>query len=498
MVANPAELLGVQLAAFKNRDFDFIVKNYETGETHEKQRQALEILTDDSTVEFLYGGAAGGAKSWTGCCWLTFSAMLYPNTVWFVGRATLIDLRDSTMKTFKKVFETYGITENDVYFHGGDHYYQFSNGSQIRTINLFYLPSEPMYERYGSKEYTGGWIEEAGEVNFGAFDTLKTRIGRQLNDKYGILRKLFVTANPKQNWLYTIFYKGALEGTMKPYQKYLSATVYENCFIEKGYVDALSSTTDETRKERLLKGNWDYDSNPRALIRPAAAMRFLDGVAEVYDDRRYISADVALHGSDCFVVIVWEGWTIIDVLLVPEKIDAPFVEAKLREIAEIYGIMTEHIVYDNDGLGSFLRGYLRGAVPFSNNGAPIIAAPDIREMEALKREHVPAKLGYEHLKTQCLFEMARLINDGIIKMSKAVMLTMEQRERLKIELTMIQRDKVDDERTLHTLPKEIVKQKIGHSPDMTDAMMMRVIFSLAKIRTSPYSGLSNVYSTSGV
>ena len=82
-------------------------------------------------------------------------------------------------------------------------------------------------------EYTGGWIEEAGEINFGAYDTLKTRIGRHLNDKYGLLRKIFITCNPKKNWTYNTFYKPYTNSTLKDYMFYLPCLVQENPFIEK-------------------------------------------------------------------------------------------------------------------------------------------------------------------------------------------------------------------------------------------------------------------------
>lgn len=48
---------------FKNGDFDFIVKGIGRSgkvEYHEKQREALRILTSNEYRRFVYGGAAGG------------------------------------------------------------------------------------------------------------------------------------------------------------------------------------------------------------------------------------------------------------------------------------------------------------------------------------------------------------------------------------------------------------------------------------------------------
>src|SRR5205823_668645 len=92
-----------------------------------------------------------------------------------------------------KVCSFHHIPASDFKYNGQDHYIQFANGSRIDLLDLKFLPRDPLYERYGSAEYTDGWIEEAGEVHFAAFDTLKSRIGRHLNDQYGLIPKMLIT-----------------------------------------------------------------------------------------------------------------------------------------------------------------------------------------------------------------------------------------------------------------------------------------------------------------
>ena len=55
------QLFEIYIEKFKRGKFDFITVR--DGQKHEKQEQALKILTDSTTKEFLYGGAAGGARS---------------------------------------------------------------------------------------------------------------------------------------------------------------------------------------------------------------------------------------------------------------------------------------------------------------------------------------------------------------------------------------------------------------------------------------------------
>lgn len=123
---------------FRRGIFDFITLS-ERGH-HVKQEEALCILTDKTHTEFLYGGAAGGAKSWTGCTWLVFMSLCYPGTKWFIGREELKRLRESTLITFFKVCTQYGIKrDKDFKYNGQDHYIQFANNSRIDLLDLRYL-----------------------------------------------------------------------------------------------------------------------------------------------------------------------------------------------------------------------------------------------------------------------------------------------------------------------------------------------------------------------
>ena len=208
--------LAVKMELWRRGCFDFITTR--DGKKHEKQSLALQILTDEDHVEILYGGAAGGAKSWTGAVWLLFMCLCYAGTKWFVGRAELKRITQSTYITFKRVAKMYGVPDDLWKYNGQLNYIEFWNGSRIDFLDLKYIPSDPLYERYGSIEFTGGWIEEGGEVNFGAYDTLKTRVGRCLNAELGLKRKLFITCNPKKNWMYDTFYKPWKTGVLLEYR----------------------------------------------------------------------------------------------------------------------------------------------------------------------------------------------------------------------------------------------------------------------------------------
>ena len=173
---------------------------------------------------------------------------------------------------------------------------------------------------------------------------------------------------------------------------------------------------------------------------------------------RYMTADIALHGSDRFVILIWNGFRIIHYESIP-KIDAQDVEIKLKDLAEKYNVQRTNITYDADGLGSFLRGYLRGAKPFNNGSKPTM------------------KKNYKNLKTQCGDEFAkRCMNEGIMIDCDI------PKEDLFKELECLQSYQLDRDGKLQLLPKIKIKEIIGKSPDILDALTMRMIYEVKPIR----------------
>lgn len=451
-------ILSAKVEMFKRGIFDFIV--CQDGKRHKKQEEALSILTNKTIVEFLYGGAAGGAKSWTGASWLTFSALSYPGTQWFVGRESLKRLRESTHITFQKVFSAYGIMiDRDVKYNGSDHFLEFVNGSRIYYLDLRYLPSDELYERYGSVEYTGGWIEEGGEVNFGAYDTLKTRIGRHMNDKYGLLRKIFVTCNPKKNWMYQTFYKPAKNGTIKPPMAYLGALVQDNPFIESGYIDALMSTKDKTKKERLLKGNWDYDDSPNAMCSYDAIQGMFGNDLALDDGFTYLTADVARFGSDRARIGAWKGWRLVEVVSFDIS-KTTLIQTTIAHLRKKYKIPKRQSIADEDGVGGGVVDNT-GIVGFQNGSKPFDGE------------------NYQNLQTQCAYKLAEKINEGAVGIECE--LSEDDKDEITTELQEgLQTYDADSDGKLKIIPKEVVKQSIGHSPDWRDLLLMRAYFEYKK------------------
>jgi len=170
--------------------------------------------------------------------------------------------------------------------------------------------------------------------------------------------------------------------------------------------------------------------------------------------QKYITADIALHGSDKFVVWVWDGWKVID-CIITSKCEAPEVEKLLKDTAEKYKVPRHHIAYDADGLGAFLRGYLHNAKPFNNGAKPF------------------GKTNYKNLKSQCGYEFAKHCNEEGIYIDCDI-----DKVELFKELECLQSYALDTEGKIQLMPKSKIKEIIGHSPDLLDGLIIRMIFEI--------------------
>ena len=425
--------------------------NIEANFTH-TQEQAIEYLFDKTTTEVLFGGAAGGGKSWVGCSWLILMCLKYPKTRYLMGRSKLDSLKKTTFNTFLEVCETWNLKANKHYnFNGGSNVVTFYNKSQIILKDLFLYPSDRNFDNLGSLEITGAFIDEANQITEKAKNIVASRMRYKLDD-FGIIPKLLMTCNPAKNWVYTQYYRPSKEGKQKPHRKFIQSLVDDNEFISKYYKTQLQ-TLDELSKQRLLFGNWEYDASKDNLIEYDAIINMFsqNGI----QGEKYISCDVARFGSDKTVVMLWEGLHIkkIQTLLkssVNEVVDV------VRQMQQSNQVNLRNIIVDEDGVGGGVKDYLR-CQGFVNNARPI------------KGEN------YQNLKTQCYYKLADLINKGQIGIDCN---DINIKNNIIEECEQIRMKDADKDNKLQMIPKETVKDIIGRSPDFSDALAMRMYYEI--------------------
>ena len=305
-----------------------------------------------------------------------------------------------------------------------------------------------MYERLGSKEFTGGWIEEAGEINGLAFEMLKTRTGRHLNDVYNIPSKILITCNPKKNWLYKRFYQPSKAGKLKVPYAFIPALVQDNPFVTEDYVDTLRQTEDKVTYQRLYLGKWEYDSDPNSLVDYDAVMDCFTNTGALIGGKA-ISADLAMKGRDHFVAGYWEGLR-VSIEIDKDKSSGREIETDLRKLMVTRGVGRSQTVADSDGLGSYLESYLNGIKEFKNGAS------------AFNNK-------YANLKAECAYKLAEMIN----KRQLQIICRPDQAEHIAEELQLLIAANVDkDTRKKDIISKEAMKGIIKRSPDYLDMLIM--------------------------
>ena len=414
-----------------------------------KQTQAIDLLTDQTTDYVGYGGAAGGGKSVLGCAWLILLGSEIAGAKFFIGRDSIKDTKASVIKTWSEVAKMLQFSDykfNDVGI-------LFGNGTEVELLDLTLYPyKDPLYDRLGSKEYTVGWIEEAQQVNYLAFEVLKTRVGRWKNNL--CKSKILCTFNPKKNWVDSTFYRPFVNGKEDKGKRFIYALPKDNHYLPDEYIKRLYELKDEATKQRLLFGNFDYDDDPTALLS-------FDDITDIWkpkeitDGIKYITADIARYGSDKAVIMLWNDFQIEEVITFDIS-STTKQQNTIRALATKHEVPMFRVIVDEDGVGGGVKDSL-GCVGFINNSSA-------------------RNKNYSNLKSECGYRLAEIFNRISVKAN----ISEDVKDIINAELGQLKTYDSDKDGKLKILPKEKIKENIGRSPDYLDNFIMRMYFELKK------------------
>ena len=220
---------------------------------------------------------------------------------------------------------------------------------------------------------------------------------------------------------------------------------------------------------------WKVSNSPMDIYEHDVFMGLFENLKGVDKTGKYITADIAMKGSNKLVVGYWEGMELVDIELM-DKSDGKQVIDLISRVAQKYDVENRYICYDSDGVGSYIDGFISGAVPF-NGGASPMPIKDETSGRLIKEN-------YFNLKTQCYYRTGDRVARGEMKINKKVadkMYDQSQtvRQRFLFERKAIRRDKADNDGKLRIIGKDEMKVKLGgDSPDLMDMFMMREIFEL--------------------
>lgn len=458
-----------------------------------RQEVAIWYLNRPEITEVLYGGAAGGAKTTLGCLRLMECAEKFPGSRWLMGRSHMKSLKETTKASFDDLVSSFGKSKFFRWKEQGG-YYECANGSEILLKDLKFYPSDPQYSGLGSLEITGAFIDEANQVRSRAKNLVKSRcryklkewdvFGNELSkfkvverNKFGVatmwenLRgqrtrgltpKVLMSCNPDMGFVYDEFYEPYKKKHLLPYRAFIPSLPKDNPHLPDSYIEALEQM-EESDRQRLLYGNWEYTDNPDWLISDYSKVQNLLDNPNACERGRCITCDAARFGKDKAVILVWQGWKVID-FKVWDKSKVTEIAEDIKQLRFKYGIHLSDIVVDDNGVGGGVVDIV-GCEGFVNNARPFLVDGIIQN--------------YDHLKSQCGFYLADMINDGYVGVSSSIISSVF--DQIKKELQALKKQPSDDGKLKLIQKKDMKVILNGESPNFLDTMIMRSYFEFRPI-----------------
>ncbi|MGW6120453.1 hypothetical protein ACWFRF_15530 [Nocardia sp. NPDC055165] len=465
-----------------------------------KQQTALRLLDDPFVVELLFGGAAGGGKSWLVSLWAVIQCRKFPGIKIGLGRKELSNLRKTTGQTLlAEVFPLLGIVVGRDYRYSSlvDPGIYFSNGSAIVFIDLAPAPSNPNFDNLGSLNLTHVIIEEAAEIQEKAKSVFSSRKNRKLNKEYGITGKVILTCNPGQNFVRQQFYEPWLKlgggdsqswpysndigepilveinGEMLPARRaYVKSLPTDNPFLSPNYIQTLRGLGPVERR-RLLEGDWDFDDDDAKLFKPHL-FQFADDVPA--SDEDFGGCDPSRGGDACVFTHIKKNVIVDQVRLVIPRDDpkldiGTFVAQKYIEFCRQRGIGYSHAALDVVGIGASvldacnrLGFYVQAFNAGSTHGIRRLDRyGNIIEQPRLEDEAQTIAL-FDKIRSQNFYDMAQAAHKGELLFLRELPFYAE----LKRDLADHLYETVERQTVVES--KKRMKVRIGRSPDYADSL----------------------------
>lgn len=467
-------------------------------EFSERQALAYELLENPAVVDTLFGGGAGGGKTLLVTAWAALQCRKYPGIRIGVGRKEISNLRKTTIYTLlHETHQLLNITKDDYKYHAiMDPRIIYKNGSEIIFIDLAYAPQDPDFDRLGSLNLTHAIIEELGEVMKKAKDVMFSRKGRWKNDVYNIVGKGIGTCNPSTNFLRQEYYDKYIKAgggqfatwplkndngeqiyvtlpngkRIEAHQAFIKSLVTDNPFIPVNYIENLKSLPLAERK-RLLEGNWDYYQDASTLFKRS---NFIRANANPETDKvGYAGCDPSRGGDDCtFSYMLGNNLRDLTKIQIPSSVvdKGGYVAEKFIRWCLDRKVPASRAAVDIIGIGESV-GDSCNRLGFTIQRFNAGSKQGVRTLDDTKdygdaridqegRKGVPL---FDNIKSQNYYDMAQAANTGEITFDP----NLDHYDELCSQLEA--HGYTTKERLIIVDKKDVVKTRLGKSPDLAEA-----------------------------
>jgi len=425
-----------------------------------KQSFCWKLLMDDKTNIITYGGSAGGGKSFLGCLWISTLCLKYPGIRCLIGRTVLQQLKMTTLNTLFETLQRMNLKSGEHYtYNGQTNVITFQNKSEIILKDLAFQPSDPNYDSLGGIEVSAVFVDEAVQVTHLCYSILKSRIRFKLNE-FNLIPKMLLTCNPGQNWIKKEFYIPYTQDVLDENLAFVPALPLDNPYLPESYIEMLKGLPPQQRR-RLLEGDWDYLDDSDSLFDFDSITESVFKDEPNPQDKKYMSIDVARFGTDRSVVMIWVGLVVIE-CKVYSKLSTTELSSEIKDLMRAHGIHPSNIIVDSDGVGGGVADQIRGQ-NFVNNSSPLHGQ------------------NFSNLKSQCYVKLSELFKEGKISLN---LLDPTVVDDLTQELLSVKLKDIDKDNKVSVQSKEEMKKVLGKSPDLSDALMMRMYWEVKNLKAS--------------
>lgn len=323
----------------------------------------------------------------------------------------------------------------------------------------------PIQERSGVLRY---FVQTGNEISDIVWGETREHVWAQLHDK---LRQRFANVTDEQ-WAKMSKEEGMKMGMprIKSFS-FIFGLLRDNEALLKmdpSYMGNLLAQ-DETTVAQLYEGRWmDLKADSRRLYQNEIIDDMFTNDFVKRDGNRYMTCDIALEGSDKFVVVIWDGWVVLDIIEF-EKSDGPFVWQKIKSLSTKWKIPGRNIAFDADGVGGFLKGFFKNSFAFVGNSTPMI--------EDGKPKPGRPRPNYANLRSQVYFKFKEVLEECQCFVPNADVSL--QKEIVKEFKSIIKAESISDGK-LRLADKKLIRAILHRSPDYADAIVMRCVFDMKK------------------
>lgn len=223
-------------------------KNAKQGQYFDDVMMAVSGFTGNRF--FAYGGAVRGGKTFVTLFILILLCKKFPGSRWHVIRASLPDLKKTTIPSFEKLAPP-GVK---VHRDPGNWHASFPNGSTI-FFTAESITQDPELKSFLGLETNGIFIEQAEEASKELWVKAMERTGSWYIDPMppGLI---FTTFNPTMEWPRAVFYEPYMDGVLESPYYYLPALPDDNPFVTQDQWNTWAQM-DSRMYAAMIKGDWD-------------------------------------------------------------------------------------------------------------------------------------------------------------------------------------------------------------------------------------------------